>query len=625
MRLLRVDYADGATSLDLHPLLTIVGGLTGPERDVLLAHVRQIANGQTIGIRGLAHHGGQLVELDGRGERLGLAPVGLDPILGPTIATRTADERRRRAMISSAQVESIRSELSIGVETEVLALRSRLRALDRPLPAVNGDSQGDQHSGSSGVSELPTEQRSTVDLTTYVQVGQAFVEVQQTARKVRQWTDDLDEVQRQWDALDARWSVANQQSVRLQDDVDRAVADQTAAEVSLRAAQESVKPRLLTPEQEQRLIALVDRAELSNRRWRRASPPDGAEQAELDSLLSIVGVSSWTEYSLYRLGPKVPPERLVDVDAAKQHLAETQEQLVAAREALDGDAAVIADLEAERESFCVGVEPLLGPVTPEDIAEALLAAAELRLNPKWERAVASLCRVLDQVELQPELSKADTDDAEVDFERTSDQILAWTKGWLAAEEAEMAKQQRAAQSAGPLDEPPLTTADAGSVDGSPPSADSPGDEADVVEVEQLQVALADAQRRLARHRSALDRLVLAEEQYWRDVLAISSPNGGSRAAQDGSQVDVTVNSLADRVAVAVGKSAADPGGPVPIVIDLDGLENLDGLPSLLDRCRDMSTECQIIVLVDDPQAAQWAADVGPAAAFCVQNGVKLSY
>ena len=133
MRLLRFDFRDDFSSVDLHPLITVVSGLEPAHQRQLFEAVRRLSSGSTVGLRGLVEHQGLLVELDaGTGDPLGSvsteAPV-LIYVDGVAVQScevglqAEIDQLERQAAIDAVAVEEIRADLDLAVRAKVLGLR----------------------------------------------------------------------------------------------------------------------------------------------------------------------------------------------------------------------------------------------------------------------------------------------------------------------------------------------------------------------------------------------------------------------------------------------------------------------------------------------------------------------
>lgn len=589
MRLLRVDYAESPTTLDLHPLITVVDGLSASQRTELIGHVRRIAAGSTAGLRGLVHHGNELLELDGLGEGLNLVASDLEPVLKLDDQPEEKILGYKRALVSSAQVEEIRAQLTTGLEAQVLDLRRRLReAIEQSedIPVENGSTLDPP--GQSAVVD--------VDRVMYSQVGEAFVRVQRTPRNVLNRPAEIVELQQRWSRFTSRWAESKQHTDQLEAGLNQASADLASAESALRVAEEAARPVLLSRTQERRLEQLAEKAEAGSRRWRRSNSLSDGEQRELDSLLQVVGVQSWTEYSVFRLAPTIAEDKQLALEQAEQNFAAAEARVESAGRALSEDA-LVAELAAERNSIRQAAAPYLGALMPEDLEQALLTYGHDDLNPEWAGAVTELCRVLDHAQLEPVLSSTDSDSAQGDFEHTADQILNWTREWLVTQEQAMARIQ--AVGTGPEEIAQSQPADqtvAAAVD----------------TVADLRSALEQAERRLSGHRRAIDELAGAEARYRHDVLVAADIDGvdGHPAGQ--------AKSISDRLTEISGHPAGDEIGSLPLLVDLDAEGSPgDSVPDLLDKCRELSERFQIIVLARQPEAHVWADLVGSEVAFSV--------
>ncbi len=600
MRLLRVDYANSPSSLDLHPLVTVVNGLSEVERRELLARIRDIASGRESGLRGLVLAGGELVELSGFGHRSGRRSTEVDPVVTERRRslddTPSADER-----IQLALIEEARSRLSTGSLADVLALRASLRAAERrdsdgSVGEVTASIQSEPVVAEATVSMRPSvDPAAAFDEGTYRTVGEAFVVVQGIPRTNRVQPAPIAELQRRWSEFDARWAQCQQRVDELRNDLERKEAAAAASEQALQSAEDVARPDLLSPKQEQRLEELAEKAEGRSRRWRRSGQLSEREQKEFDSLLAAVRVQSWTEYSVFRLAPTVSDEKQSAVDEARSANAVAEAEVEEARRALNEDPTV-AELEVERAEIRQAASHYLGALMPADLGEALLALGQDELNPDWAGSVTELCRVLDQAQLEPDLPTDHSDDARSDFERTADQILDWTRQWLADQERAMAHPQD------------LNTESAAMVEPGAAHARQSFDN-----VDDLRSALADAEDRLVRHQRALSTLMAA------------GPVGDDSAGQPtgvevSSDGELRAESMGERLTQVVSAAIAEAGESLPILVDIDfEVFDHDSGRQLFDQCLELAEQAQIIVLSTNEAVGSWARDAGPQAASYVEQ------
>ncbi len=592
MRLLRVDYAKSPSSLDLHPLVTVVDGLSDNERSELLEQVRRLARGSVGDLRGLAYRADELIEFDGGSGPLALGSTDVDPVVtdrrGVLDPVPGIEERVRLA-----QIEELRSQLAPGSHAEVLELRHRIVvAGDSPSARVTDNVESrTQLTESQDQTLAPTSSNAiAVDHQTYSRVGESFLAVQQIPRTNRVQSEAVVELQQRWSRFDARQAQGEQRTAELRQELANRTEQIAAAEQALRAAEEAARPVLLTQKQEGRLEELAEKSEGRSRRWRRSGQLSSGEQNEFDSLLRQVGAQSWTEYSVFRLAPSIDKDKQIAVDEAQAAFALAEAEADAAQQALDQDP-LVAELEEERTQIRNAASQYLGALMPADLGQALLSLGQDEINPEWAGSVTELCRVLDQAQLEPDLSTDHSDDARSDFERSADQILNWTREWLASQEQAMADVQ--SQMSPAIEPVPAPTA--------APGTDVRSGE----DVEMLQAALSKAEQRLVDHRRALFEL-----------MSSASERPGGTPFDDGEMdddvdVDTRSTSIGERLTQVVASATGDLGESLPVILDVDfGGFDLEAAHGLLDQCSELADQAQIIVLSSSPMAKSWVDAAG---------------
>ena len=136
MRLLRFDFGPELRSVDLHPLLNVVSGLSPSHQRQLFDAIQTLASGSTLGVRGLVQHDGLLVDLDGQYlEPFGGAATSADVVVyadekstgGSLLSFEDEVEFwQRREAIDTALLEEIRADLDASAKSDVAALRRKL-------------------------------------------------------------------------------------------------------------------------------------------------------------------------------------------------------------------------------------------------------------------------------------------------------------------------------------------------------------------------------------------------------------------------------------------------------------------------------------------------------------------
>ncbi len=601
MRLLRVDYAKSPSSLDLHPLVTVVDGLSENEKTELLEHVRRLASGTVEDFRGLVYHAEGLVELDGRPDITQHGSTEVDPVIA---------ERRRsvgavpevKQRVQQARIEELRSRLAPEAQATVTQLQHQLAESER----AQGGYEPTRRSGSvdpgTGTMGQP-EPVVAVDHETYARVGEAFLAVQQIPRTNRVLSEPVVTLQQRWSAFEVKMAQSEQHTARLHQDLADKIDLVAAAEQALNAAEEGARPVLLTPKQEQRLEELAEKAEGGGRRWRRADQLSKGEQQEFDWLLSEVGAQSWTEYTVFRLAPTVSDDKQLAVDEAQAAFAMAEAEVELARQALDQDP-LVAELDAERSAIRDAASQHLGALLPADLGEALLSLGHDELTPEWAGSVTELCRALDEAQLEPALNTGQSEDARSDFERSADQILDWTQQWLATQEQLMAT----------LDDPPADDNDRQTEIRAVAAAYPVGEDA-----ADLRQSLSSAEERLVVHRRALSDLMRMHR------LSELEERSDDSVADPQDDDDTGSASLAERLTKVVGAASQQAGGSLPVVVDIDFSAFDSGAAlDILEHCSDLAQQAQIIVLSSHPLVTGWARGAGEqVASYAPQTSLAV--
>ncbi len=555
MRLLRLDFGDDLYSLDLHPLVSVVSGLSAQHQLQLFEAVRRLSQGLTAGVRGLIQHQGLLIELDGQlTDPLDELSTTADPIIyidGGSDAARLIglqaeiDQWARQADIDSVAVEEIRADLDPSIKAKVAGLR---RILD-PHAGVDGESSG-----------------SSVQRLRYVSIRKAYDAASGEDRFVDVVDPGVASLLQRWHSYSELLDENTSRLSAFSNGVSRASSAVEEAEERLAAAKQAAVPVTLSSAEETRLEELSD-AESDSRRGLFKKSLSPGEESERQELLNKVGANSWTEYSMMRMSPTVPPERQRAVDDANSDLSKAREELERATEAVASDR-ISVELSNEHEAIKAEARVHLGALVPSDIGEALTQLVDQTENPTWMSAFNELRDVLASNDLRPP------------YGHEPDEVLAWTKAWLRAEEN-------------------IQGADADSM--------RPQSEA---ETEKIRHDLADAERYLIRHRRALARIERAElaavasaerlarlEQQMEERSSAKSP----RSAED---VLKQIRPLTDRAHNEIG-------GPIPFVIagevsELPGPE----IEELMAGLEKLSDQVQVIVATTRPEASGWANEVG---------------
>jgi len=280
MRFLRLDFGDDLYSLDLHPLVSVVSGLSKHHQRQLFDSARRFAVGSTVGVRGLIEHAGLLVELDGHAkDRLEEVTTESDVVVyvdGADSASRLVgleaeiDQWERQAAIDAVIVEEVRADLDPSLRAKVLGLR---REID-PM----------------GVGEAEMPDASTQQVR-YAAARRAFETVMATDRTVSQVDSTISDLLARWEEYQSKHSEHDEHLATLQKDVERARASVAQAKARMDQAVLDAKPVLLSGAEEALLEELSELDNSANKGWRRKGLTE-EEEAEKQALLDKVGVNS---------------------------------------------------------------------------------------------------------------------------------------------------------------------------------------------------------------------------------------------------------------------------------------------------------------------------------------------
>ncbi|MGI9595988.1 MAG: hypothetical protein ACR2QK_07495, partial [Acidimicrobiales bacterium] len=350
MRLLRFDFRDDLNSVDLHPLITVVSGLEPLHQRQLFEAVRRLSTGSTVGLRGLVQHQGLLVELDaGTGDPLGSVTTGATVLVyidgaalesGEVGLQAEIDQWERQAAIDAVAVEEIRSDLDLAAKARAFELR---RSITPGCEAKTG---------------AGTSPRKLMVAT----IRRAFEEVNGHEPELAKCDPQVAALIERWEAYHSLRENAEEHLYQLAAEVQQAETAVLDRSHDLDLATQAAKPVLLNTEQEARLETLSDASHASDSssrigKWKRTISKE--DDAERQQLLDLVGVMSWTEYSVFRMSPTAPPERLAAVVTAEGELAAAQDRLEQARAYQAADS-VAARLYQDLERIKADSQPYLG-------------------------------------------------------------------------------------------------------------------------------------------------------------------------------------------------------------------------------------------------------------------------
>ena len=554
MRLLRLDFRDELSSIDLHPLVNVVSGLDAGLQRELVKAVRALAGGSTVGLRGLVEHQGLLFELNadtaaplpGQHTTADVLmyvdrPSGMNSLVG---LQAEIDRWERQVAIDVVTVEEVRADLDPGVKARTAEL----------LGGEEAESTTDELAGRHARIQA---------------IRDALDALDGIDRTVRYCDPRIIELIRRWDAYSTRLEGHIGHIQTLDDAVVAAEAGVVAATTTLNQAKADAVPVLLTPEEEARLEQLCDDSNGGGSKFGRllGSSGGGGDQAEKQRLLEKVGVSSWTEYSVFRMAPTPPPHKLQAVEEATDALTTAEEVLRSARWRQKTDE-IAADLGREMRQIKEAASPFLDPVASTSIGDGLRAHIEVKENPHWTRKIDELRQALTRHGLKPA----------VDFD--VDEIIDWTASWLETNAVPDDPEQ--------------------------PSVDEPDDRSP----EEIERELAEARQGLVRHRQALARIESVERAAVRSAARLAELKQRYQERISTPEVSTSAEVMAI-VAPVAEQAVAEIGSSVPIVIvgDLPDLDRRE-IQMLMSGLEGLASKVQVIFISNRSDVADWVESVG---------------
>ena len=558
MRILRLDFVQGQSQLDLHPFVTVARELSAPQLDELLEMTRGLARGSAAGIRGLVQNQGLLVDLDGFGNDRLLSITGANVVIDCDAAGAAGipglqaqiDQMQRRAEIDAVVVEEIRADLSPAARAKVADLSSRLTPID-----------------AAALASREAENQRVID---------ALRSVASIEPTITEALPEVIALRQQWEDHRRRLAAAEDHFAGLMNAIKQSETRLAKARQGLEIAEEEAKPVLLTREEETRLeqLCFPEQDESRKGRWRKMLRPE--EETERDELFARVGLDSWTAYTLYRAHPTSTPERLEVAEKARNNVAEAEATLYEVRERLSTDE-VTAKLNDEADAIRAACRPHLGQLLPADLGQALNELVVQRPNPAWRSAVESLHEVL--VSLGAPIGDGAT----------------------------------VQNGSGPTP-PPLGTE---VVQAAETWLDDRRREAIDVDHDVLQAELDVAAKALQRHDRALLRIQRAEQAAMSSAARLDQLEKQMAARLEGGPK--SLDSILNLIGPVVSQIELEARGSVPLAVlgqfaDLHDHEVSD----LMDELRRMAERLQIIVVSDHPAATAWATTVGMENALVVR-------
>ncbi len=564
MRLLRFDFRDDLNSVDLHPLITVVSGLEPTHQRQLFEAVRRLSSGSTVGLRGLVEHQGLLVELDaGTGDPLGSVATSATVLVyvdGLAVSSDEVglqaeiDQWERQAAIDAVTVEEIRSDLDLGAKAKAYELRC----------------QADPGHALSGAAASP---RKLMIRT----IRRAFADVIAHEPEVSECDPGVLALLERWDGYCRLRAEAEEHLFQIAAEVERAQQAVVDRSADLDNARRAARPVLLTPEQEARLEALSDASNAAEStsllgKLKRNNNDDG--ERERQALLDIVGVKSWTEYSVFRMSPTASPENLAVVAEAELALQQATQALQETRQREAGDP-VVARLHQELERIKVDAQPYLGVLVPNDIGGALREQIVQVENPDWIRAANNLRDALSSNDLHPP------------YGLDPNELLGWTDSWLRAQESLDGASEVPEPS--PLDDPAASE-----------------------EVAQQTEATT---RQLARHNRALIEIDRAERAAVRSAMRVRDLRNQLRTRSGGPEVTTAAAVLA-MIAPVAEQILRDVGGSLPVAVvgDLAGLPEGE-VEAMMGALEEVAQQVQVLLVTGHRGVATWVERAGLHRAF----------
>lgn len=371
MRILRLDLGSATGTVDLHPFVSVIHGLSPELRTQFTNAVRSLARGVDTDLGGLIEDKGSLIELPGLSGSIGTFTTedifvnvdghgaGADRL--PSLRAEF-DQVSKQAQIDAVHVEEIRADL----RPHALALVQMVR---------------DQLAGSDPMTEAKLQRAQVV--AAVESAIEAIGSINPTVKEAR--SDVLDIVAR-WDAYVVGLKEARPHLEQLTTRVTQAEAALTMAFDQEAAAEAAAIPVMLSPGEEARLAELSDA--MFDPKARKKFKGEDIE-SEIEALLAKVDQPTYSSYVVYRMSPKASDATLAAVDAAKQRVEACRVEIEEARAAYSVDP-VAFQINNEFDELKTQAREFLGPVLPDDLGAALSGLVIERENPEWIAAVEML-------------------------------------------------------------------------------------------------------------------------------------------------------------------------------------------------------------------------------------------
>lgn len=546
MRILRLDLGLNLGTVDLHPFVSIIHGLNGPQRSALTEAVRALANGSEPPPAGLVEADGRLLELPDAGVA-GLGPfttedvvVALDggkisPVDLPGCIAEL-DQVMRKAQIDAVYVEEVRADLRPSALAELQVVKDKL-------------------AGANAVNPQIEEAEATIE-----KLEGAMNKIAAIDPIIRESRDEVTPAVEKWEAYQAAKSEAAEHLGSLENLIK--AAESTLAQAIARQAEveKIAVPVLLSRADDDRLEELLGDAMGSGKRSKKHSAED---DAEADALLAKVGQSTYAGYLMYRVSPQLTTEHIEMKKQAASAVDQARNRTEEARTALEMDP-VAYGLTAEHEAVKAEARIHLGPMLPDDLGKAMSALVNERDNPDWLDALDVLGDLLIMLNVDVPIVHELAPEGLIEM---AQQMAQESKQEIADIEAKLAP-------------------------------------------EDLDAALVKAEARFKRHVRAMARIDRMEatasgSSARVEELQAMIAGAGSNAPQSGvKDLGLRIAGLAERIRAEAGAPA-----PLLMLGEFDGLDSSE-IKGLMSELEPLARDIQLIFVSDNSAAASWARDAG---------------
>ncbi len=372
MRILRLDLGTELGTVDLHPFVSIVHGLTPSQRQGLLDAVRSLARGSEPVPAGLVESNGVLTELPSDGVS-GLGPFTTEDVVASVdsmsidpseIPAKKAelDQVRKQAQIDAVYVEEVRADLVPSALSDVQRIKDHLNGVARP------DAKQIQAEGSITAVQAALESASIVEPV-----------LRETRPEVAGLID-------RWEQHRGLVAEAKGHLDGLNREIQKAETELTRTIEALAEAKQKAVPVTLSPAEDSRLTDLSTESMDKKGRGRKRSDE---ETEEMERLLAKVGQNTYSNYVMYRLDPQPSAEHAALVQAAEMSVDRARSNADDARTVLANDD-IAFDLKRDYDEIKDEARVHLGPMLPEDLGAALAGFVTETTNPEWLESMSVL-------------------------------------------------------------------------------------------------------------------------------------------------------------------------------------------------------------------------------------------